>query len=875
MPCRYLVVVGVIAMCCAAGAVDAQAGLPASVDIPSGPAGQSAPGGKGLPDLSGKAAANAPAISMIGDVTFPDETLVITGHNLDGAGLRVWVEGRLEDVKPLRTAPDRMQAVVPKDFPVSTMLLWPVKGDAVGAPIRVNGATAWWAWPARLTVEAAVEPQIVRIMGKNLKLGDVQPCIYLKGPGADKTLTVKSATPYCLDAELPAALKAGRYQVWAHNGTGGAYGWSEATSFEVTDAPLQKNLKTFRVDDFGAKPDDGNDDAAGIQAAVDAAAKAGGGTVAFSAGTYHVSRPIVTPEKAPSGIHFLGAGMGEFDPAAWTVQGESTKIRAHGDVSPECLIRINCAASTLRDMTLVNGHPGALRAIHARDVEGIVLVRVMQHDVTIERVRFAMPDLRPDVPVEQRQDLQIYDPALRLLAPGKANVIVRGCEFHSAGSGIEIGSMQRGHMEDGMPDPSTDYVRIENCLFRGYSCGFYKAPENPRSHAHMGIFNSGILVPNSKYSIIQDCDFAGADRRGGKMINRTICVYNTSVRDLYIADNKSKDVGMTCPRQDRIANQGEQILFHFRYPHGGYFDVVEAGPQSVVVNPDDPRNKPKLARPHHVADRNGSRVLEEVGTNDHWIVFIAAGKGVGQYRVVTGAKRGAGRAELTLDRPWRVVPDGTSRVTLTTANRENIIVNNTIDAGFIDPRSKAIGVLFWYNAMENIIAGCTLRHVGYGVGFNASFRNPCCWNLIRDNTAEHVGGMSVECIGPVCYMQTCGAMGGAKGPLYTPGSDVHGWYAVGNVIRSNRGKDAPNGVIAHAAMRDNGAKTLALQENGGLVMPVIENNELVDVEKGIVINPGTCWAVIRNNVVKTKDPKSPAVYDQSGGNTKNAIIEHP
>ncbi|NOZ23003.1 MAG: hypothetical protein GXP25_18145 [Planctomycetes bacterium] len=697
--------------------------------------------------------------------------------------------------------------------------------------------------------------------------------MHLQGPGVAQWLTIKASTPYCLDAVLPKGLKAGRYQVWAHNGTGGKYGWSEAVAFNVIEAPRQKDLKTFRVDGFGAKPDDGKDDAAAIQSAVDAAAKAGGGVVAFSAGTYHVSEPIVTPQDAGAGIHFIGAGMGQYDPATQAVRGKSTVVRAlAGAPTPDCLIHLNSRGCTLRDLTLMRGHPGIIRGIHQRDAARIQVVRVTQPDATIERVRFVMPDVRPDVPQKQRKNLQIYDAALHLLAPGPANLLVRGCEFHSAGSGIEIGGIQRGHMEDGFPDLSTDYVRIEKCVFRGYSCGFYKEPANPRSHSVMGIFNSGILVPNSKYSIIEGCDFAGADRRGGKMINRTVCVYNTSVRDLYIADNNAHDVGMKCSRKDRFANQGEQILFHFRYPHGGYFDVVEAGAQSVVVNPDDPRNKAKLKSPHHVVDRAGSRVLEEVGTNAHWIVFIGGGKGVGQYRVVTGAERKPGRVELKIDRPWRVVPDGTSRVTLTTAYRQNIICNNTIDAGFIDPHSKVVGVLFWYNAVNNIIAGCTLRHVGYGVGFNSSFRNPCCWNLVRDNNVEHVGGMSVECIGPACTMDVCMVDGGPAGPLYRPGSDVHGWFAVGNVFRSNRGKDAPIAAIAHGNLRDAQAKKLPPQEDGGLVMPVIENCRFSDVEKGIIINPGACWAVIRNNIVKTTPPNGPAVYDQSKGKTENALI---
>ncbi len=52
------------------------------------------------------------------------------------------------------------------------------------------------------------------------------------------------------------------------------------------------DLKTFRVEDFGAVADDAKDDAPGIQAAIDAAAEAGGGIVRMGKGTYHVFTPL-------------------------------------------------------------------------------------------------------------------------------------------------------------------------------------------------------------------------------------------------------------------------------------------------------------------------------------------------------------------------------------------------------------------------------------------------------------------------------------------------------------------------------------------------------------------------------------------------------
>jgi len=837
--------------------------LPAPNDVPSGPEGVAGPGGAGLPSMIAEPAADAPAISAISEVTLPDETLVITGDKLQDTNLRVWMEGQLNQLQPMRTAANRMVAVVPKDWPPSTMLVWPIGGRKAGVPIRVNGATLWWAWPARITMEEAAGEQNVKIMGKNLKLDSATPRVFLKGPGTAGWLTVVSAHAYQLVVQLPSTLSPGKYQMFAHNGTGGAYGWSEPVRMEVIEKKSQTDLPSFDPHRFGAKPDDGRDDAAAIQQAVDSAVKAGGGTVRFSAGTYHLGHSITLPDAAGAGVQLTGSGIGRYDRKLQKTTGGTVLKFLAGSPALECLLHVGTRFTDIRDLTLVGAHEGILRAIHDRKARSQVVVRVAGHDVTIEHVRIVMLDARPDLPPEQRQNLQIYDAALHLVAAGTANIVVRNCEFHSAGAGIEIGTLERGHTDDGFPEASTDFVRIEKCLFRGYSPGFYKEPTHPASYSHMGIFNEGVQIPNGKYVIIQGCDFAGADRRGGKMMNRSICVYNTSVRNLYIADNRSHDVGMVCPREDRVVNQGEQILFHFRYPHGGYFDVVEAGPALVTINPADPRNAGKITSPHMAFDRAGSRVLEEVGTNDHWVVFVSAGKGVGQYRVVVGADRSADRVTLKLDRPWRVVPDRSSRITLTTANRRNIVFRNTIDAGFIDKKCKVAGVLFWFNAVDNVIAGCTLRNLGYGVGFNSSFRNPCCWNLIRDNVMERMGGMAVESVEPAFYFDSCRASGGPTGPLFQPGSDVAGWYAVGNVARSNQGCDSPAAAFVHAVLNDAASPRLPTQQEAGVMMPVVENNRFTGVKRGIVINRGAVWPVLRGNVVETLDPAMPAVFDQS------------
>ena len=109
---------------------------------------------------------------------------------------------------------------------------------------------------------------------------------------------------------------------------------------------------------------------------------------------------------------------------------------------------------------------------------------ICAHDVVIERVRAIVVDERPrfegwDIPEEQvtmeeyRRRLQ-DEGVMRINAPGRANIVVRQCEFHHPGAGIDTPRL-RGilhHHPDSAPCPvGTDYIQIADCTFRGYFDG--------------------------------------------------------------------------------------------------------------------------------------------------------------------------------------------------------------------------------------------------------------------------------------------------------------------------------------------------------------------------------------------------------------------
>jgi len=257
-------------------------GIPASVE---------GPGGKGLPEsFSEYSDSDGPAIAAASEMTRPGETLVASGHNLGGAKLRVWAEGALVDLEPLLSENDRIAAVLPESLPETTMLIWPVRGDATGEPFRINGATLWWMWPQSMEAESG--QRSIRVLGKNLQMPGASPVVVIEGEDGSREVIVAESNPYELKVEVP-SLKAGDYRIWAHNGTGGRHGWSEAISFRVTDVSRVVGDAEVNVTDFGAIADDGLDDYPAVAAALDALRASGGGTLTFPEGRFVLSRELV------------------------------------------------------------------------------------------------------------------------------------------------------------------------------------------------------------------------------------------------------------------------------------------------------------------------------------------------------------------------------------------------------------------------------------------------------------------------------------------------------------------------------------------------------------------------------------------------------
>jgi len=119
---------------------------------------------------------------------------------------------------------------------------------------------------------------------------------------ADTSLTSRLATEESARSSADTSVMA----AFAASGGSGLVGFVQAGTGAATRTPQAKMRDVLTTADFGAVGDATTDATAAIQAALDAAAAAGGGTVFIPAGIYRISNTLLIPSK----VHVRGAGRG-------------------------------------------------------------------------------------------------------------------------------------------------------------------------------------------------------------------------------------------------------------------------------------------------------------------------------------------------------------------------------------------------------------------------------------------------------------------------------------------------------------------------------------------------------------------------------------
>jgi hypothetical protein len=247
--------------------------------------------------------ANAePTIFWFNDPVGPDETVLITGADLDEvtAATVTRIPDRGSTASPQEEAVAMLQAnslslkfVIPKKFApgIYRFTLTHARGSLTG---RVNLPTIYWT---QGDLGGAASPGgWVQLFGRNIvRHPDHTQLVLITDDGNSPIRTVLTSGDLWRGAfRVPDRLPSGRYRLRLSNGDGGDAEWIDAGSIAVRAADPEPT-QSFDVRAYGAIGDGKADSTRAIRATIDAASQAGGGIVYFPRGRYLISDTVVIP----------------------------------------------------------------------------------------------------------------------------------------------------------------------------------------------------------------------------------------------------------------------------------------------------------------------------------------------------------------------------------------------------------------------------------------------------------------------------------------------------------------------------------------------------------------------------------------------------
>jgi hypothetical protein len=649
-----------------------------------------------LPPVTSTAA--APGTPSVGEWTrcgVSDDSLVLTGDAFSsfagpkfGKDTQFLVYGQTDQGNSIQSAAliqrlDGSKAAVtlPAGLPAwSTYFLWPANSSGYGYPVGINRTDAWWVGPDRASPGGTIS-----VYGRNLSHnnGTATAWVYLKPSGSaalGQWATVTSVNPYRVQFTVPGSIANGAYEVWVHNGHGGGYGWSGPLSLTVSAPYVWDSDSGGNFDPASpATFNVKNYGAVGDGVADDAFAV----DAASNAAANFRNNP--SPGSHHSTIYFP-AGTYALSHSI----GANSNLRYKGDGIGVTFLKCGpgfLVASRYAHMGLVFGNGGDL-------------VHVEVRDMTL--------DANGNFGQNVNQD-------------GDSGTLLDGqwnsCDDFSL-TNVCIRVDQRGLTCARFT--ANTHLSITNCSFYGgdvflfqgsrqsiSDCNFFEDNDQGEAIRPWGISElsiTGCTAQDSYPSPLTGCAegrFVAANSEYGTQSN------------IYIGDNATIALGP--PPND---NSGEKILCE------GNYTRYSSNPTSETRN---------------------TVTFGGLASGGNWTgltAVIVGGKGLGQYRLITGYD---GAQTFTVSPAWNVLPDANSTVIVARAADRWVVYHNDLE-----------GQPFYYNTVYTAMTaiepygGCyewigdsnTIKYMYAAMciagikqnDLNGAGINPCFFNFYVNNS---------------------------------------------------------------------------------------------------------------------------------------------
>ncbi|MFB9265481.1 glycosyl hydrolase family 28-related protein [Bradyrhizobium erythrophlei] len=707
-------------------------------------------------------AAAQPSMFWFNDPVDPDETVVVTGADLDqvtsATVARIGDEGPTLDagreatVPMLQANPLSLKFVIPKEFTpgIYRFTLTYAQG-ALSA--RVNLPTIYWA---QGNLGEAVSPGgWLQIFGRNIvrEASRAQLLMLPDGGNAPPSKAVLTKGDLWRGAfRIPDQLSPGRYRLRLSNGDGGDGEWVDAGSIAVQVAQPEA-AHSFDVRAYGANGDGRFDCTRAVRAAIEAASQAGGGTVYFPRGRYLISDMIVIPPHVRI--------QGERIDLVNLVWPDLTNL-------PVALIQ-GTSRFSIEDVTIyASNHPHIISGgFQFRDTPA-----PDASDIAIRRVR-------------------IRGSAFRGLMDPEATV-QRMNDFHR-----------------NYPDATPDTIRLSGNRIEVSDCDILGSGHSLRLFKATNAVVSGNVLNNGRYGtysivgshqvIFENNTVTSADLQGTGGGITTLSKWVSASENIFVGGNTFKAIY----GWDREAMTTDG-------PGGYYFGHAETTSPDRLSLLDTPNPYP-AAR-----DWTGAAVM------------VVNGRGAGQYARVTAFDSKPPNLSIMLDRKLEVGLDRTSEITVTQAQQNYLIIDNSFE-------DTGVAAQAYGTAIGHVIAGNRSNRTSGFAAFGLSYEHfQPSWRIqILDN---HILEGNVYRAGPerTVFSNEASILVQANQTATTAGRPP---MVQAVIVRGNRlDQDAHIEIKGFAAA------------SPGVRDVVVEENTIGPSRVGMTVDRGVAWSLSRRNV---------------------------
>lgn len=605
----------------------------------------------------------APVIYKISDEISPGEAFNIYGAGLtektklylepaETAGSEPGENAVLVDIALCSSIESYITAVLPESLAGGIYKVWTENEYGMGNALLLNAPRLFWMGCSDITYEG-LTMQLIGVGFMPERVGfEGETMVKMTVNGKDYPVEITTLEPYSIKFTVPEGIALGEYQVSVT--TNGGKNWvtldneQKLSVVAPGDDPYdlgfawEKNYVydyKVNVKDFGAKGDGASDDTEAIAAAMADVHAHGGGIVYFPIGTYKAST-IQMPDhiilegesRTASKLAYSGT-----DPKGYFIWNttEAQEIGYNGLTNLTFTVIKDSENFSYPDMFMWVGRPWEVNSIYStynRHNEG-----------------FFVKGCTYDLPMESPNGPRMYQYAVL-----KKYFLIDDIE----GQGYHMGFM-----------PTTgDYSTIRNTNqtvinSSNESTGCYTVYENNVIDLRSDILNAD----------------------GSAIYAQGIFLRSHA----YLAHNRISNTGTPGTSQ----NDGE--IFCTENPNGGTIryagNVTNATTNSVSFTV----RKTSAGEPEAFG-YYGLDVSNEYPRFGTYYVQIVDGRGLGQMRRMSAHEVNGDIYTISIDRPWDIVPDSTSKILYTTTSVNCVYYDN-------DAENCEKGYWFYGGAYDSIV----------------------------------------------------------------------------------------------------------------------------------------------------------------------------